>query len=173
MSLDWYSAFIGCVFVLWLASTEKDRNALRVVLIASLASELIVDLVTVHVLSAWKLVIPGAVEVLTIAALLRFAPGKTGVMNATLLLVAWAAHLLCYADTVWKTDLVYSRYEVIIQMVAVGQLATFHDTLFSIAGRLREFIAGLGPDRVRDIPAASVSADVLHNPRRSGVQTPP
>lgn len=159
--IDWYTAFIAAVLILWAFSTPKDRNALRIVLIASLASEALVDFITRDIQGAWKLVVPGAVEVLTIMALLQWARTRTGTMQATLLLVAWGAHLLCYWDTQMKTDLVYSRYELIIQAVAAGQLAACHDTLFYIAGRVRNALERLGRFGVRGVPASSVSTPVL------------
>jgi hypothetical protein len=150
----WYHAFIVCVFLLWLASTSRDRNALRIVLIASLVSEVVVELVTHQIHGAWKLAIPGALETLTILAMLHWARNRTGYLQASLLIVAWLAHLICYVDIIARTDWIYSRYEIIIQMVAVGQLAACYDTLIFHAGRLaNSFRAGcverLFPARTR------------------------
>lgn len=157
----WYYAFIVCVFLLWLASTSRDRNALRIVLIASLASEVIVELVTHQIHGAWKLAIPGALETLTILALLHWARNRTGHMQACLLIIAWLAHLLCYLDAVWKTDLVYSRYEIIIQMVAVGQLAACYDTLIFNAGRLRSVANSIRAGSVERLFPARTRASLL------------
>jgi len=114
---------------MWALSSSKDRNALRIVLIASLASEVIVDEITRQIASAWKLVIPGAVEIATILALLRWARNRTGYWQAGLLIVAWIAHVLCYVDCWLKTDIVYSRYEAILYSVSAGQLVTCYDTM--------------------------------------------
>lgn len=126
---DWYYVFLACVLILWLVSTPRDRNALRIVLIASLASEVIVDGITQHIQGAWKLVIPGALEILTILALLKWARNRTGITQAGLLVFAWLAHVLCYLDIALKTDLVYSRYETILFWVSAGQLVTCYDTM--------------------------------------------
>jgi hypothetical protein len=75
---DWYNAFLLAVFLLWAISTPRDRNALRIVLIASLASEVIVDNITHQIHGAWKLIIPGALEIATILALLKWARNPTG-----------------------------------------------------------------------------------------------
>lgn len=102
---------------------------MRVVLIASLASEVIVHGITHHIHGSWKLVIPGAVEVLTILAMLQWSRNRTGYIQVCLLTIAWLSHLLCYVDVVLKTDIVYSRYETILMCVAVGQLAACYDTM--------------------------------------------
>jgi hypothetical protein len=137
---DWYHWFLLCALILWTQSTPQDRSALRILLIASLASEVITELVTDNMPYAESLVIPCSVEILTAFSFLRWAKNRTGYMQIRILAVAWIAHILCYVDTWLKTDLVYSRYEIIIQMVAAGQLAACNDTLFSIAGRIRSFI---------------------------------
>jgi hypothetical protein len=169
----WYEIFLACVLVLWALSTPRDRNALRIVLIASLFSEGVVELVTHQITGAWKLAIPGAVETLTIVALFQWARNRTGYLQISLLSVAWLAHLLCYFDVLFKTDLVYSRYEAIIQTVAVGQLAACHDTVFSFLGRCRAGIESLRARSGVGVPVASLRPDLLPNPRREGVQTTP
>lgn len=157
--IDWYHVFIAAVFILWAISTPRDKNALRIVLIASLVSEVMVDEITQNIAGAWKLIMPGALEIGTILALLKWARNRTGYLQAGLLVIAWVAHLLCYVDFTLKTDLVYSRYEDIIFWVSVGQLATCYDTMhfnlsripfprvpFAPVGFWRVYPASLRPD---------------------------
>ncbi len=169
MSLDWYHGFLAAVFLLWLGAAPIDRNALRIILIASLASEALVDLVTRQMTAPWKLVIPGALEVLTIAAMLRFSRNRTGYWQAALLALAWAAHLLCYFDIAMRTDLVYSRYETIIQMVAVGQLAACYETIVHIAGRVRLWSESCWHGRRRFVRSPSSAAHLLCGKGNNGV----
>ncbi len=159
--IDWYSFFILAVLCLWAVSTPRDRNTLRIVLIASMASDMIVDFITHQIHAPWKLVIPGLLETLTILALLKWARNRTGYLNVGCLCVAWLAHLLCYVDVWLKTDMIYSRYEEIIMAVAIGQLASFHDTISYNLGRAYTWASGLWR-----VPAASSCASVLSNPRR-------
>jgi hypothetical protein len=137
-----YAVFLALTVLLWALSTSRDRNALRVVLIASLASEVIVDEITRQIQAPWKLIIPGFVEILTILALLRWARNRTGYLMASLLCVAWASHWMCYADIMNHTNLVYSRYEAILYAVSAGQLATCYDTIIHTLRRAVR--AGLG-----------------------------
>ncbi len=159
--MDWYQTFILVILFLWLVSTPRDRDALRVVLIASLFSEVIVDFITHNIHGAWKLAIPGAVEVLTIVSLLTWAKGPTGFAQAYLLLIAWLAHVLCYLDVAMKTDLVYSRYETIIQLVAVAQIIAFHDTLASCGRGLVALFGSVRPSRYVGLHLAGVRHRVL------------
>jgi len=126
--LDWYQIFLICTLVLWAFSSPRDKTALRIVLLATLFSEVIVDEVTCQFTGAWKLVFPGMVETLTILSLLKWSRNRTGIMQAGLLVIAWFAHVLCYVDLVIQTDFVYSQYENIMLAVAVGQLIAFYDT---------------------------------------------
>lgn len=145
--IDWYHCFIAAVFILWAISTPRDKNALRIVLIASLTSEVMVDEITQQIEGAWKMIMPGALEIATILAMLKWARNRTGYLQAGLLVIAWVAHLLCYVDFTLKTDLVYSKYEGIIFWVSVGQLATCYDTMYFNLSRIplpRVFFAPVG-----------------------------
>lgn len=167
MILDWYLCFIAAVLVLWAISTPQDKAALRIVLIASLVSEALVDFITSQIHGSWKLVIPGALEVLTILALMQWAKNRTGYLNSGLLCIAWLAHILCYVDLWLKTDIVYSRYEAVIQLVALGQLASCYDTVQHNLGRAYLWASGL-----RRVHASSNSAAVLHPESTTDLQTP-
>ena len=156
--LDWYQSWTLLVFLLWAFATPQDRNALRIVLIASLSSEVIVDFITRQIHAPWKLVIPGAVEILTILAMFQWAKGRTGHLQIGCLCAAWLAHLLCYVDVCLKTDLVYSKYETIIQIVAVGQILACYDTLVSIGRRVVEVATRLWGHRSLGLSAASNGA---------------
>ncbi len=160
MTDEWYTYFLAAVLRLWAASTPIVRNALRIVLIASLASEVIVDGITHQISGAWKLVIPGALEILTILALLKWARTRTGITQAYLLVFAWLAHLLCYADIYLKTDIVYSRYEAILFWVAVGQIAACYDTMLFNISRASASCAALWADCILGVPRASHGAGV-------------
>lgn len=157
---DWYHAFLVCALLLWIVSTPRDRNALRIILIASLASEVIVDTITHQIHGAWKLVIPGAVEVITILAMVKWSRNVTGFLQVVLLVIAWLSHVLCYFDVLLKTDLVYSRYEVILQAVAVGQLAACYDTMRFNFGIIRSGFSAFFTDNLCAVPHASVRPDV-------------
>ncbi len=154
--LSWYQFFILCVIALRLVASPKDRNALSIILVASFVSTLLVHLVTYQIHGAWKLAIPGGIEVLTILAMFRWSKNLTGYLNSGCLIVAWLAHLLCYVDVCLKTDIVYSRYETIIQVVAVGQLLTCYDTLAHNFGRIYRYFSSLGPSGAVGVPAPSV-----------------
>ena len=170
--MDWYQGFLLCVFLLWLGSTDRDRNSLRIVLIASLASEGIVDFITRQIYAPWKLAIPGAVEVLTILALFQWAKNRTGYLNIGLLCAAWFAHLMCYVDASQqdRTGFFYANYEAIIQAVAIGQLLVCHDTIRHIVGSVVELFRF---PRNRIIRPASVSADILRSAGDSGLSDVP
>ncbi len=124
-----YQAFILCVIALRLVATPKDRNALSIVLVASFVSTLLVHLVTYRIHAPWKLLIPGMVETFTIIAMLQWSRNLTGYLQSCCLTVAWLAHFLCYLDVVLKSDMVYSRYEGIIQLVAVAQILVCYETI--------------------------------------------
>ena len=155
--MDWYFLFIILIFILWMFSTPMDRYSLRIILISSITSEFVVDFISNRITSAWKLIIPGALEVGTILALLHWAKNRTGYTQSALLVVAWLAHTVCYWDIFFETDVVYSHYEAILFWVAVGQLATCYDTMLTNLGRIWD-------------SAASAWADclvVVHHPGRS------
>lgn len=160
--MDWYASFLVVVFLLWLASTPRDRNALRIILIASLASEVLVELVTVHINAAWKLAIPGAVETLTILALLQWARNRTGYRQALLLTIAWLAHALCYLDIALGTDAVYSRYEAIIQLVAVAQILACYDTIARCGSAVVAWISAVRDGSGGSLRVASLYHRLLH-----------
>ncbi len=167
--MSWYSIFILCVIALRLVATPKDRNALSIVLVASFVSTLLVHLVTHQIHAPWKLVVPGMVETFTIIAMLQWSRNLTGLLNSGLLCIAWLDHLFCYLDVWLKTDMVYSRYETIIAIVAVGQLLTFHDTMLNTVGRIyRWFLTG--PSGYRGVPAASVCVELPSSAGDKGLQ---
>lgn len=171
---DWYHAFLPAVFLLWLGSTEADRRALRIILAATVASELIVEFGTRGIHGAWKLVIPGALETATILCLLAYARSRTGFLQAACVSVAWLAHAICFADIQLGTDFVYSRYEAILAIVAFTQLAVCHDTYCHHLHRLGHWWRHLvGSGGRGSIPAPSGAAPLLHDPRHARVQPIP
>lgn len=165
---DLYHLFLALVFLLWLGSTAPDRNALRIVLCASLASWLVVDLITVRFDGAWKLVIPAAVETATILSLLRWACNRSGWKQVGALLVAWTAHVLCFADIQMRTDWIYSRYETVLGCVSAAQLLLFHDTYIHHLRRLGRWWGA--QHNAGAVSAPSMSAAVLHHPGNSCLQ---
>lgn len=159
--MSWYQPFMLTVAGVWVLSSPRDRIAARIILIATLGSFLMVSLVTRHIEAPWKLIFPGAVETLTIGALLTWTPNRTGYLQCCCLVVAWFAHLFCYLDIVWRTNFVYDRYGQILGVVAFAQILSFHDT---ITLNLRRLGRWCSPRRrsVGGFRPASVSPIVLH-----------
>lgn len=161
--MNWYLAFFAAVFLLWVFSSQKDRMAARVILLATVGSFLLTEGLTRGFNGPEKLIFPGLVETLTILLLLRFSPNRTGYTQAGLLVIAWTAHFLCYLDLMANTDIVYSSYENVLLFVAVGQIIAFHDTILHVwntLGRLGDSIvarSGRAVSASRECPA------VLHN----------
>jgi hypothetical protein len=167
---DWYTWFLLCVLLLWTLSTPRDRNALRIILLSSLASLVTVELLTHQIHGAWKLVVPGAIETLTILSLLQFARNRTGYIQAALLVVAWLAHAGCYLDIALKTDLVYSRYEAVIQLVAIAQILACHETLARCGGLTASWLHSKWNGRGGSFRTARVYHSVLHGKASEIVQ---
>ncbi len=163
MNLDWYHCFIVAVLVLWLIASPRDRNALRIVLIASLISEVIVSAITKQIHAPWKLAITGATDVLTIAALCQWSKNQTGHLQIGCLCFSWFAGMLCYIDVCLKTDFIYSRYEETIQLVALAQLLAFHDTLVNACTAFYRWAFPFRGAGHRCVAAASVSHNLLRD----------
>jgi len=165
--MGWYPYWFVCVLVLWGVSSPRDRNALRIILLATVGSFLLTEGATRQIHGAWKLIFPATVETLTILALLRWSKNRTGYMQAGLLVIAWGAHVLCYLDLVRNTDWVYDNYNQILGCVALGQIAACHDTMRCNLAVLRDaFIRWNRPDAV---PVASGCARVLHPESPAGL----
>lgn len=168
--IPWHLVFTACIFLLWAFSTPRDRNALRIVLISSLAGIVLVEFVTRQIQAPWKLAIPGAVEVLTISALMLFSPNRTGLLQSLCLLVAWLAHMLCYLDIALETDLVYSRYEAIIQLVAVAQILVCFDTIARCGSAAIAFLGAVRDGGRRGLRVAGLHNSVLRGKAAEVVQ---
>ena len=126
--MGFYPSYLVALCVLWTFSSPRDRNALRIVLIAGVGSFLL--MASVHWLQApWKLVLPATVEALTVLSLLRWAKNPTGYTQASLLVMAWVIHALCYLDLMTGGNLVYDQYETYLGGIAIAQLLGFFDTL--------------------------------------------
>lgn len=165
--MHWYYFFLAAVFLLWLGATDADRSALRIVLIATVASWLIVDLITVRFTGAWKLAVPATVETATALALLKWARNKTGYFQAGCVVFAWVAHVVCFADIQLGTDVIYSRYDTMLGVVALAQVALFHDTITQYFLQLGHWWANHRPAA---FPASGIASPVPHHPRPEGVQ---
>ena len=163
--IGWYQLFFFSVLGLWLFASPRDRIALRIVLGATIAAELLKYGVTVHITGAWKLVIPATLETATIIALLYWARNRTGYMQAGCLVIAWLAHVLCYADVVTGTNVVYDRYESLLLLVAVAQLAACHDTIIHNLRRMGHWLDALRPRSPGAFRSASVRSALLPDPR--------
>lgn len=161
--MNWYPFFFVTVAVLCGISSTKDRNALRVVLAATIASFLITEWVTRPIHASWKLAIPATVETLTILALLHWAKNRTGYLQAGLLSIAWATHVLCYYDLNANTNLVYDNYGRILAAVAVGQIAACYDTPLHY---FKSWLASVRASRGRSVPVASGLVGVSNPTRR-------
>ena len=170
MTTWWYQPFMFAVALVWFFATGRDRPAARVILVATIASFLLVELVTRHITGAWKQVFPGAVETLTILALLRWARGRTGLVQAACLAVAWLAHLLCYLDVKLGTNMVYDHYRALIGLVSLAQILAFHDTLTFNLRRLAACAGSLGIAHSRAVPAASVSHSLLRDEDHTSIR---
>jgi hypothetical protein len=167
--MHWYFFFALAILLLWLTATAADRPALFVILCATAASWLIVDLVTVRFTGAWKLVVPGFVETATILALLRWARSRSGWQQVGCVSVAWLAHVLCFYDLQFGANLVYDRYETILALVAAAQVALFYDTYTHHLRRLGRWWDSLGANRGGAVSHAGASAVVLHRPGGTGL----
>ena len=149
------------IALVWIFSTERDRAASRIVLIASLASFALVELVTHRITGAWKLVIPGAEETLTIYALYRWAHNRTGFLQSACLVIAWAAHVICYVDVKLGTDLIYSHYRSTLALVGLAQILCFYDTFATQLIRAATWLNSLGLPRSNSLRVAGVRGCVL------------
>lgn len=166
--MDWYLIFILAVLLLRLGATARDRSALTVVVVATVASWMLVTFVTHGITGSWKLVIPATVETATILALLRWARTRTGLMQAMLVAVAWYAHLLCYIDIRIGTNMIYDNYERLLGLVAVLQIASCYDTYLHHFRRLGQWWSSFGADRAGVVRAPSVPASVFHHQGDTG-----
>jgi len=162
---EWYSPFLIGVLVLWGFSTAKDRNMLRVLAAASVAAEVMKYGMTVHIHGAWKLLFPATLELMTLWAMLRWATGRTALIQAVFLCIAWACHVICFLDIMFGSDIVYSNYETALLTVAVGQLLACYDTMRSVAIRVYNALRITGHPDLRGVPAPVLRNSVL---RREG-----
>ena len=153
-----YFLFVGCLLFLLIFATKQDKASLWIILTASIVGILMVVFITRQIRAPWKLVIPGTEETLTILALLGIGRNRTAYIQAVLLLIAWCAHLQCYLDLIWNTNVVYDHYEQIIASVAVLQLLGFHDTWFSIGRSVQKWchIWAVGGDLISGSSGSSV-----------------
>jgi len=167
--VPWYLAFSAAVLILWGFSSPRDRNALRIVLLATVGSLLLTEGLTRQIAGSWKLVVPATVEALTILALLRFSKNQTGYIQAGLLGIAWASHILCFYDLKAGTKLVYDQYETILGWVAAGQIAAFHDTIFRMGSRIFALVESIRRGGLRGLFASGMPDSVLLRPRNPGL----
>lgn len=164
--IGWYETYLLALLVLWLFSSPRDRMALRVVLIAAILSEAMKYGVTVHIARAWKLVVfNGVGEALTLLALLRWAPNRSGYMQGACVAVALVTQLVNYAGIEMGVILTYDRYVTIIKLVAVAQILFFHDTISHNLRQLGHWLDTLRPRRVGALRPASVRSALLPDPR--------
>ena len=160
--LTWYHLFIVGVVLLRCGATPRDRNALSVLLSATIVSWLLVTFATHGITASWKLVIPGAVETATIWAMLRWSRNLTGWLQIGLLGIAWWTHLLCYMDLQLGTNMVYDNYERILGAVSALQLAACYDTYLLHFRRFGRWLAAV-TSRRDSVLDAGVPAGVFHH----------
>jgi hypothetical protein len=160
--MDLYHLFLGALVLVLIGSSPTDKPAVRIVLAASLVSWLTVEVVTSRLTGAWKLSVPGAVETLTILCLLRWG-GKNGGYQVGCLIIAWFAHVLCFADLKLGTDMVYSNYESILTGASIAQLLLFHDTYLHHFRRLGQWWSNRGGDSSLAVRGPRLSSPVLNN----------
>ncbi len=170
--MSWFPLYLIALVFLRIWATSKDSRTLTILLTAGVCSTLLAHLVMPEIHAAWKLAIPGAVETLTIMALVTTAPhNRTTLGQVVLLLIAWWCHLQCYADIQLNTDVVYDHYEQILAGVAVGQLLGFHDTVFSI-GRSVQRWAHVWASGGGFVSAASRGAVMVRSADQADTQNP-
>lgn len=136
----WYWGYILAVFALAAWGRPRDRSAWTVIAAASLASVglgLWLDAVD----AAWKLPIYGALELATLAALVRWASGPILRPLAALTAAAWAAHAALFFDLITGASLIYDHYAAAIVSIAILQLALGASSLRHVADSLRDAIA--------------------------------
>lgn len=161
--MTWFPFYLLALVVLRLFATTRDRKALSILLVAGFGSTLLAHTVMPEIHASWKLVIPGAVETLTIWALVTFcAPNRHTLIQVILLLIAWWCHLQCYADIQFNTNLVYDHYEHILAGVAIAQLLGFYDS-FLHACRVIQKWCYLWATGGRVVSPASSGFAVVHN----------
>jgi hypothetical protein len=151
--------FLVCLLLLLAFATKKDRAALWIITISNVVGWLLVIFVTRQIHAPWKLVIPAGGETLTILALIGIGRNRSSLIQASLLLIAWLSHVLCYVDCQTGSNLVYDHYEQILAGVAVCQLLGFHDTASHCFTSARDWLLGYGSRGVR---VSSVGPDLLH-----------
>lgn len=166
---DCYYLFILAFVLLWIGSTRADRGAVRVVLIATLASWAIKEFFTSGITSPWKLVVPCSVEAMTILSLLKWARNPSGWRQIDLLVVAWFAHFLCLLDLLLVTDMVYSLYEWILTAVTASQVLAFYDTIEHNLDRFFGWVGRLVSGRSDALDHRGPVAPLGHHPRSPGI----
>lgn len=159
---------LAAVLLLW-GATHRDRAALGVVVGASVVSWLLVTFVTRSILSPWKLVVPGAVETLTIISLLRWSRGRTCWLQIALVSVAWLTHVLDYLDLVLGTNMVYDNYGGILWSVSLLQLLACYDTYLLLLRRFGRWWFDVGNHRAVTVRGAGLASPLLHHPRPPGL----
>lgn len=169
--ISWYQCFILAVIALRVFAAPADRTALSIILCASLASTLLVHFVTHEITGAWKLAVPGAVEVLTIAAMMQWG-SKTGVLQSFCLLIAWLDHVLCYLDITLNTNIVYDRYETILLLVAIAQILVCYQTLARIGRGAVALGGAVRVGRGYGLRPTSFCDNVLHGRAGSVLASP-
>lgn len=123
-------------------AAPADRNALRVVAAATLASKFVVTPMQAHYVYSWNLIFPILLETLTVVALVQFGyRNRTAYLQAVCLAVAWIAHVFCLIDIKLNTDIVYSNYETILYCVAASQVLVCFQTLARCGSLVTDGIA--------------------------------
>jgi len=77
----------------------------------------------------------GMIEVFTVSLLISFASGSLAKFQASLVMVAWLLHLVAYIDLEMGTNIVYSKYELLIISVVLIQLSLGFNGIISIFKR--------------------------------------
>jgi hypothetical protein len=166
---EWFSWYLIAVLVLWGISTAKDRNMVRVLVVAAIAAEVMKYGITVHIHGAWKLLFPATLELLTVWAMLRWSSGISATIQVLLLSAAWFAHVICFLDVVGNTDSIYSHYETALLIVAVGQILACYDTWKHIGSRIYNALRVGGRSDMPAVSNAALRPAVLHGQSASQV----
>lgn len=171
--MSWYPSFLAAVLLIFLLSTKRDRAAAGIVLVASVISYPEILFVSWFVNANYqpqeqwmtRMMSAAAFELVTIMALWHWARGRTGYIQMVCLSVAGLAHILSWAGYLIGTHLLYWKHSTVILVVALVQIAGFHDTLIKGALRLRGYVNTLRSFRGRSLRPSGLHAQLLRNPR--------
>lgn len=133
----WYYCFVAMIALIAWHSTECDRRAAVIVAAATAAGIWAYGILSGFESASWKLAVYAGIEAATFIALV-VCGGRSCYWQASSVFVAWVAHLLCWVDIHAGTSVIYGTYENALALVALAQIAGFHDTLLQMPHAMRD-----------------------------------